>query len=769
VTDAANPRLDAARTAYENYDWAEAIAGFRALETDGIELDAADLERLGYAVMLGGDHSVEDLERAFERYERGGRNEEAVRIGVDLVRVHGGRLKMPIAMGWARRAQRLLEGQPESGAHAHLLVLQAFLASGKGDVEGGVKMVEDAHAIARRHRDVDAEALALNRRGLLLVRMGRVEEGKADLDEAMVLVRGGSMRPFLGAFTYCITIDACADMADYDRAMLWTDAAESWVAERRAFGFPGICQVHRAELLRIKGDRDGAEREVEKAIQNFERTRMLNAIGLGERERGHQLLEVGELEAAEAAFEAAEAAGFTPQPGRAVLALRRGDPASARSGLELALREKTDMVLERAKLLPAFVEACLALDDLAAARQAAEELEKAAVLFGTVGLRARASTATARVRLHEKDAVGAVVAARTATREWNAIGAAYELARSRQLLASAYTIAGDSVRAECEEFAAKQALDSIGVAAPVPPSAVATINAKIDDVMLPPQFSNDPRISEGTVIDDKIEVSGLVGAGAMGLVFAGKHRMTGRDVAIKVLQKVLCGDDHQCRRFLQEALACGRIKHQNVVDIYDAGTHGDEPYIVMELLSGEALSERLLRAPAPTTAEVLTIAEQMARGVAAAHAANVVHRDLKPDNVFLSPVNGNGLSVKVLDFGISKLPDAKHTAPGALLGTPFYMAPEQVRDATKVDPRTDIHALGAVLFEMLAGRPPYLGDGVTGVLLAIAEGPAPDLAAVRPDLPSETVALVHRALARESAARFASATEMADAIAGLAN
>src|SRR5712692_7069158 len=227
------------------------------------------------------------------------------------------------------------------------------------------------------------------------------------------------------------------------------------------------------------------------------------------------------------------------------------------------------------------------------------------------------------------------------------------------------------------------------------------------------------------------EISGLLGAGGMGVVYRARDPRIGRDVALKVLPPALAESPERVRRFEAEARAAGGLNHPNVLAIHDVGAYEGAPYFVSELLSGQTLRERLAAGPLPIR-KALELTAQAARGLAAAHERGVVHRDLKPENLFCTEDG----QMKILDFGLARLepaeievplagvegPEAptqtRITNPGGVMGSPGYMAPEQVR-GQPADPRSDLFALGAVLFELLTGRAAFSGASQVERLSAI--------------------------------------------------
>jgi serine/threonine-protein kinase len=253
-----------------------------------------------------------------------------------------------------------------------------------------------------------------------------------------------------------------------------------------------------------------------------------------------------------------------------------------------------------------------------------------------------------------------------------------------------------------------------------------------------------------------------LGEGGVGEVYLAEHPEIGRKVAIKFLRRALAADPTVYGRFVDEARAASAIQHSNIVEVLDFGRLPDgQPYIVMEYLPGESLAARLRRVGQLRVRHAVEIAFQIANVLTAAHDKGIVHRDLKPDNVFLVPDRrqpGREI-VKVLDFGIAKLQgDLKHseahTRTGSLVGTPLYMSPEQCRGIREIDARTDIYALGAMLFEMLAGRPPFVSQGLGDLMDMHMNRPAPSVRSLARGVPKQLDAVVTRALAKLPEHRF---------------
>jgi eukaryotic-like serine/threonine-protein kinase len=276
----------------------------------------------------------------------------------------------------------------------------------------------------------------------------------------------------------------------------------------------------------------------------------------------------------------------------------------------------------------------------------------------------------------------------------------------------------------------------------------------------------------GSVIGGKFEIIRLLGMGGMGAVFEARHVVTAKPVALKWLKAHTAEEQQGVARFIREAQAAGRVHHPHVVDVYDVGQHGDGHFLVMELLRGEPLSALLERSRLSID-EAISLLVPAIQAVGAAHRQGVVHRDLKPDNIFLCRnEDGSIWGPKVLDFGISKVNDTTSpslTQSGTTLGTPHYMSPEQIRGLSDTDFRTDIYALGVILYEALSGSVPFDGESYGAIAIDIATASPTPLMHLRSDLPGATGDIVAKAMARSPSERFQSADELASALASLAS
>lgn len=285
------------------------------------------------------------------------------------------------------------------------------------------------------------------------------------------------------------------------------------------------------------------------------------------------------------------------------------------------------------------------------------------------------------------------------------------------------------------------------------------------------QLIHDYTLDQGQLLAGKLRIIRKLGFGGMGAVYEVEHEITRHRRALKVLHPQLADMPAVVERFLREASAAGRIGNAHIVETFDAGKlDSGAPYIVMELLKGRTLADLLAGSGPLDLKRACDLLVQACDGVSAAHAAGIVHRDLKPENLFLT--SSMESFVKILDFGISKF-DAVLTGvegltlEGSPMGTPYYMSPEQVKGQKTVDTRTDVYALGVVLYECLTARRPFDGDSLPELIFQIAQGNYVRPTQLRPELPQLVDDVVQTAMAMDPAQRYASAQQLADALSRL--
>jgi serine/threonine-protein kinase len=264
----------------------------------------------------------------------------------------------------------------------------------------------------------------------------------------------------------------------------------------------------------------------------------------------------------------------------------------------------------------------------------------------------------------------------------------------------------------------------------------------------------------GQQLGERYRIERALGRGGMGAVYLARDEKLGEAVALKVIAGVGVLDPAAAERLRREAAAARKISHPNVVRMHDLGEAEGLLFLSMEYVAGPSVAELLRRNGPLTPVQARAITVQICEGLQAAHDAGVVHRDLKPANVLVD----EQARVKIIDFGLARLPHLEGmTTTGMILGTPEYMAPEQIRGGV-VDARTDLYALGALLYHMLCGRPPFVGDNPIAVSLAHAHDVVPPPTSLRPELPREWDEFVQRALAKDPDERFVSARAMSQAL-----
>jgi class 3 adenylate cyclase len=458
--------LQGARDAAARPAWREAYEAYSRVDAD--DLTPEDLERFASAAWWNGklEEAIGLRERAYAGFVSVDDTLSAARIALTLSEDHIGRAAYAVSRGWFAKAERLLADQPESVEHAHLVFTRGINALfGGGELHEAIALLERAFELAQRFGDRDTQALALGARGRALIKMGEVEQGLALLDEATAAALCGELQPFSTGLVYCITISSCQDLGDYRRAAEWTEEANRWCDRLDVTGFPGACRVHRAEVMRRRGDWSGAEKQALAAceeLHDFERS--ITAAGYYEVGEIRRLR--GDFAAAEEAYRTAHELGRTAQPGLALLRLAEGKVDSAVAGLRRTLEEVPDPLM-RLRHLPAQVEIALAASDLKTARAAAQELETHVDCFKIGGSRAPAFDATVhvgygRIQLAEGDNIEAAASLRRARDEWQQVGAPYETAVARMLLGVAFRRQGDEDAATTELEAALSTFTRLG-------------------------------------------------------------------------------------------------------------------------------------------------------------------------------------------------------------------------------------------------------------------------------------------------------------------
>jgi tetratricopeptide (TPR) repeat protein len=479
--------VERARDAAALNDWRQAFNLLMEADADGL-LAPTDLPMLGETAYAAGQ-----LEVAIEAWERTHTTSmqagdqvaaaaAAVRVAMHLL--FDTALMAPVR-GWLARAERLLEAQDETPAHAWLAVVRTYERMLTGDMPGARPWARRAIEVGSRC-DPAAGAIGQVAEARLLILDGEVQQGLALLDEAGVVTVSGDLDPFSTGVVYCELVCALQGLAHYDVAEEWTEAMERWCETNAIGSLHGRCRVHQAEILRLRGSCNEAERQALVACQEL-RPYLRRELGWPLNELGRIRLHKGDIAGAEKALLAAHRAGWDPQPGLALVRLAQGDAATAAASIRDALERPLGVPskerppnthLQRAPLLEAQVEIELATGDLGRARSAADELELIAARFQSKALLAGAALARGRVRLADGDTAGAEQSLSEAVRRWNEVGAPYEAAIARMDLAEAHRASGSEHRAALERQAARTILDGIQAAPSVaPPGHVADHDA----------------------------------------------------------------------------------------------------------------------------------------------------------------------------------------------------------------------------------------------------------------------------------------------------
>lgn len=454
-----------AREAFARHEWEQAYQALRTLD-DREALHAGDVERLADSTRWTGRYGelLVLLERAHTAYAAQRDSRSSARIALALTRYFYENNNSAAASGWAKRAAHELEGVPECREHGMLQWMFSRACFESGDLDDALVAARAVAETGRRLGEPDLETLGTHAEGHVLIARGDVRDGLALVDQAMAVAMSGSVELMTAGTMYCSTIWACRNVGDWRRASEWTDLSLRWCEREAVAGFPGLCRFHRAEVMRVRGALDAAEREAAAAAQELAVAAPRHA-GWAFGELGEIRRRRGDAAGAGDAFRRAVVFGYDPQPGLALLQLDNGDPHGALRSMQRALAEPSGFHEEqRASLLPAGVRIALDADDIDAARMMSAQLQEAAKRCGTAMYVAAAREVDGRIQLAEGRPAAATTTLREAVRMLCEFEAPYEAAHARVALAEAYTALGDRYAAALELDAARSTFERLGAA-----------------------------------------------------------------------------------------------------------------------------------------------------------------------------------------------------------------------------------------------------------------------------------------------------------------
>ncbi len=462
--------LEIGRDAVRRHAWDEGVDALRAADRED-PLAPDDLELLGTASLWAGrpDEASDALERAFEAYRVDGRDEAAAGVALWLAYHAFRRLAGAIGGGWLAQAKRLLDALPESSLHAFVGLIEGQGELMAGHIESGIARLDESMRVARERGSSDALYVAMGMKGLALVMSGRWQDGLAALDEAAAAAGAGGLDLRCASDIYCMTIAACRDVGDLERAAQWTDESERWMHGQGVGGYPGICRVHRAELKMLHGQWPEAEHEARQACDELQRFGLLEGVGFAYNAIGEIRLRMGDLDGASEAFDRAYEYGHDAQPGIALLLLARGQIEEARRSIDRALEAVSGSGgladrPARGRLLPALVEIALASGDLPAVGAAVDELEEIAADYERPLFRAGALTARGELLLGEDKPSEASPILGRSWRLWQTTDLPYEAAKARLHYAEALAAQGDAASARRDLSAVRAVFERLGAA-----------------------------------------------------------------------------------------------------------------------------------------------------------------------------------------------------------------------------------------------------------------------------------------------------------------
>jgi class 3 adenylate cyclase len=496
--------IELGRDALKRHEWQEAYDALTEADRAG-SLSAEGLWLLGSAAYWTAhpDETLVALERAYGAYLEEGDRASAAMMAFRVGEQHGMRMSLHQAMGWAARAEHLGEENPLWPVHGWLTWMRALMAWFQADFEAAITLYNKALELASRSGDHDLYWMSVHDKGHALCLLGKVEEGMTLLDEAMAAVVGGELDPHAAGYVYCGMIGACSKLGDYGRASEWTDATLRWCERQSVPAFPGVCRIHKAELMRLHGNLTKAEEEARLACEELPRFNFSSGLGPANYEIGEVRRRLGDFLGAEEAYVRALEFGYNPEPGLSLIRLAQGKGEAAASGIRLALDVASGNHCLQLRLLAAQAEIALAGGDLETASSAADNLDSIVSGYHAPALHALAACVRGAVHLAQGKPDLALTELRRARNGWQEVEAPYEVAEVRMFLGKAFRALGDDEAAVLELKAARATFERLG-ARPAAEAASSLLGE------IGPSVAPD-RVSRAFMFTDIVKSTDLVG------------------------------------------------------------------------------------------------------------------------------------------------------------------------------------------------------------------------------------------------------------------
>jgi class 3 adenylate cyclase len=375
---------------------------------------------------------------------------------------HGMRGEMSQALGWKARAERLAEKNRDWPVHGWIAWMEGLIAWFQSQFEAAITSYDRALELASSSGDRDLYWMTYHDKGHALCLLGRVDEGMTLLDEAMAAVVGGELIPSVAGYVYCGMIGICSKLGDYGRAAEWTEATLRWCERESVPAFPGVCRIHKAELMLLHGSLDQAEEEARMACEELPRFNIMSGLGPANYAIGEVRRRLGDVRGAEEAYAKANEFGFMPQPGMSLLRQDQGKLDAAAAGVRQALTDVGDNRCLRVRLLAAQAQIAIAAGDLETAISATDELDSTTNVYRASALQALAAYVRGSLRLAQGDPSASLSHFRQAQRGWQEVDAPFEVAETRLTLGKALRELGDDDAATLEWKAARAAFERLG-------------------------------------------------------------------------------------------------------------------------------------------------------------------------------------------------------------------------------------------------------------------------------------------------------------------